>query len=151
MQPVAVELCARKVAATMGDMRIALDVCRQAIEVAEMEYKRKTSEEAVLSEQTNASQPIEPKVTIAHVMKVIQSLFGSPTVQKLKQLNLQQKVVICVLYVMSQKASNSKKDPITLGKVSNYLRLIGYKKLRITNQKVQGTISQTMCQVGETH
>ncbi|KAG0225494.1 AAA ATPase [Actinomortierella wolfii] len=41
MQRPAIELCARKVAAGTGDLRKALDICRQAIEMVEMEYKRK--------------------------------------------------------------------------------------------------------------
>lgn len=88
----------------MGDLRTALDVCRQAIEVAEMEQKK-------LIKAGNASIP-ELKVTLKHVMNVMNSAFGSPTVQKLKQLNLQQKIVLGVFYVMIK----TKKD-ITLGKV----------------------------------
>ncbi|KAI9257388.1 P-loop containing nucleoside triphosphate hydrolase protein [Phascolomyces articulosus] len=106
MQPNAVELCARKVAASMGDLRTALDVCRRAIELAETDYKRKC--------QQQQQQQHKPAVAIPHVMKVLQSVFGSPAVQKLKQLNLQQKVVMGVLMVM---ARNSKKEQITLGKV----------------------------------
>ncbi|RCI05261.1 AAA ATPase [Rhizopus stolonifer] len=102
-QPAAIEFCSRKIAASMGDLRTALDVCRQAIEVAEMEQKK-------LIKAGNASIP-ELKVTLKHVMNVMNSAFGSPTVQKLKQLNLQQKIVLGVFYVMIK----TKKD-ITLGK-----------------------------------
>ncbi|CAO3643429.1 unnamed protein product [Mucor hiemalis] len=41
MMPSAIEFCARKVASSMGDLRTALDVCRQAIELAEMDQKKK--------------------------------------------------------------------------------------------------------------
>ncbi|CAO3698663.1 unnamed protein product [Rhizopus stolonifer] len=102
-QPAAIEFCSRKIAASMGDLRTALDVCRQAIEVAEMEQKK-------LIKAGNANIP-ELKVTLKHVMNVMNSAFGSPTVQKLKQLNLQQKIVLGVFYVMIK----TKKD-ITLGK-----------------------------------
>lgn len=120
MQPPAVELCARKVAAAMGDLRTALDVCRQAVELAETEHKRKT----VLADQKQPGATTEiVKVSIGHVMKVLQTVFGSPVVQKLKQLGLQQKVVICVLMAMSCSSSSSsshKKEHITLGRVSPY-------------------------------
>ena len=133
MQPNAVELCARKVAASMGDLRTALDVCRRAIELAETDYKRKNQQlqqqqqqKAVLGEQKNAVQPQQQvknteivKVAIPHVMKVLQSVFGSPAVQELKQLNLQQKIVMGVLMVM---ARNSKKEQITLGKVKKEIK-----------------------------
>ncbi|KAJ8662543.1 hypothetical protein O0I10_001504 [Lichtheimia ornata] len=116
MQPPAVELCARKVAAAMGDLRTALDVCRQAVELAETEHKRKT----VLADQKQPGATTEiVKVSIGHVMKVLQTVFGSPVVQKLKQLGLQQKVVICVLMAMSCSSSSSsshKKEHITLGR-----------------------------------
>ncbi|KAI7885748.1 cell division control protein Cdc6 [Lichtheimia hyalospora FSU 10163] len=114
MQPPAVELCARKVAAAMGDLRTALDVCRQAVELAETEHKRKS----VLADQKQPNTTTEiVKVSIGHVMKVLQTVFGSPVVQKLKQLGLQQKVVICVLMTMSCSSSSShKKEHITLGR-----------------------------------
>ncbi|KAG0175774.1 AAA ATPase [Apophysomyces sp. BC1021] len=116
MQPAAVELCARKVAASMGDLRTALDVCRQAIEMAEMDHKRKNT--PVLGEQkpNNAAPKDQPKVTIAHIMKVLKTVFGNPTMSKLQQLNMQQKVILGVLMVMGRSARGAKKDQITLGK-----------------------------------
>lgn len=117
----AIELCARKVAASMGDLRTALDVCRQAIELAEMDQKKRVQATAVLGEQNKngSSAPTpEPKVTVGHVMKVLNVVFGSSTVQKLKQVNLQQKIVLGVILVMmrSTKGAN-KKDQLTIGKV----------------------------------
>lgn len=41
MQRPAIELCARKVAAATGDLRKALDICRQTIEMVEVETKKK--------------------------------------------------------------------------------------------------------------
>ncbi|GAN06559.1 CDC6-related protein [Mucor ambiguus] len=124
IQANAIELCARKVAASMGDLRTALDVCRQAIELAEMEQKKKSAAPApattVLGEQRNgATLPAvqEPKVTVVHVMKVLNVVFGSSTTQKLKQLNLQQKIVLGVILVMLRTCKKgSKKDQLVLGK-----------------------------------
>lgn len=122
IQPNAIELCARKVAASMGDLRTALDVCRQAVELAEMDQKKRLQATAVLGEQKKngaSSVPLpEPKVTVGHVMKVLNVVFGSSTVQKLKQVNLQQKIVLGVILVMirSTKGAN-KKDQLTIGKV----------------------------------
>ncbi|CAO3617615.1 unnamed protein product [Mucor fragilis] len=122
IQANAIELCARKVAASMGDLRTALDVCRQAIELAEMEQKKKTAAAAtaVLGEQRNgATLPTaqEPKVTVVHVMKVLNVVFGSSTTQKLKQLNLQQKIVLGVILVMLRTCKKgNKKDQLVMGK-----------------------------------
>lgn len=129
IQANAIELCARKVAASMGDLRTALDVCRQAIELAEMEQKKKNAAAAaaaasttVLGEQrgNGATLPAvqEPKVTVVHVMKVLNVVFGSSTTQKLKQLNLQQKIVLGVILVMLRTCKKSnKKDQLVMGKV----------------------------------
>lgn len=125
IQANAIELCARKVAASMGDLRTALDVCRQAIELAEMEQKKKSAAAAssiVLGEQrgNGATLPAvqEPKVTVVHVMKVLNVVFGSSTTQKLKQLNLQQKIVLGVILVMLRTCKKgNKKDQLVMGKV----------------------------------
>lgn len=109
MHQKAVELCARKVAAGMGDLRSALDMCRQAIELAEAEYNKK----AVLKDNASNGTQEAPKVTIVHMSKAQRSIFGNPNVMKLKQLNLQQKAALVVLVVMSR---TGKKDTITLGK-----------------------------------
>jgi cell division control protein 6 len=123
IQVPAIELCARKVAASMGDLRTALDVCLQAVELAEREQKKKTATAGVLGEQkvnTTAATPAkepEPKVSIAHVVKVLNTVFGSSGLQKLKQLNLQQKIVMGVFFIMLRSGKNGKKEQFTLGKV----------------------------------
>jgi cell division control protein 6 len=124
MLPMAIEFCARKVASSMGDLRTALDVCRQAIEVAEMDQKRKAkAASGVLGEQksnTTATAPAPaPVVSVAHVSRVLNVVFGNSNVQKLKQLNLQQKIVLGVIIIMirSSTTKTNKKDLLTVGKV----------------------------------
>ncbi|KAF9379498.1 AAA ATPase [Mortierella sp. AD011] len=165
MQQPAIELCARKVAATTGDLRKALDICRHAIEMMEAEVKkekRKTEQEEALSVKRTKVMPLQeisladlenriaggvkvpnmrpravtslpsspvlsptltaspsfsdelspfnegvaiqhvPKVTVEHVKKALISAFGSPIVQKMKALNLHQKIVLAVLVIKSQ-------------------------------------------------
>ena len=41
MEPSAIQFCARKVAALAGDIRKALDVCRSAVEMVEVDTRRK--------------------------------------------------------------------------------------------------------------
>ncbi|ORY01754.1 cell division control protein Cdc6 [Basidiobolus meristosporus CBS 931.73] len=105
MQVSAIELCARKVAAGTGDLRKALDVCRQAIEMVELERK-KSSEEDEPSTLASA-----PKVTIKHVMKVVNSMLGSSSMKKIQDLNLQQKLVLLANVLLSK----SKAAEMTLG------------------------------------
>ncbi|KAG0202761.1 AAA ATPase [Mortierella sp. GBA30] len=155
MQRPAIELCARKVAAATGDLRKALDICRQTIEMVEMETKKKerlekksplksvlcplssnrlanlenqaaggadpstlslnrTSTSLPDNMSTSAgsvtsppqSEPVSlkdaPKVTVEHVKKALASAFGSPMAQKMKGLNMHQKIVLAVLVVKIQ-------------------------------------------------
>lgn len=81
----AIELTARKVAST-GDLRRALDILRQAIDLAEDEYKLSSKETG-------------PLVKLGHVVKIMEK-FGSsqsgPLVL-LKSLNLHQKVILAAM------------------------------------------------------
>ncbi|KAI8982046.1 P-loop containing nucleoside triphosphate hydrolase protein [Mycotypha africana] len=132
-QEKAIEICARKVAAAMGDLRIALDICRQAIELVEMEQKRKvlgvqnsngthvSPKDAILSKKskdieatavatgtstTAASLPSVVNITVVHILKVTGSVFNG-TQQKLKQLNLQHQVVLGVMLLMMRTVTKS--------------------------------------------
>ncbi|KAJ1922827.1 AAA ATPase [Tieghemiomyces parasiticus] len=63
IQDAAVELCARKVAAATGDLRKALDICRQAVELAEQEYLKRSEPEPGVSTKaaSTSASPAEPK------------------------------------------------------------------------------------------
>ncbi|KAF9420893.1 AAA ATPase [Entomortierella beljakovae] len=161
MQRPAIELCARKVAAATGDLRKALDICRQTIEMVELEAKRKEKLERQLlrgssplteirlsSLENQAAggmdrtllthrQPINPfidhspagsgtgsttlqdapKVTVEHVKKALGSAFGSPVVQKMKSLNVHQKIVLVVLVT---KIQSGKTVDCDVGKVFDH-------------------------------
>lgn len=125
MLPMAIEFCARKVASSMGDLRTALDVCRQAIELAEMDQKKKSGN-VVLGEQKANVLVTAPVVTVAHVSRVLNVVFGNSNVQKLKQLNLQQKIVLGVIIIMIRSSTTkaNKKDLLTIGKVCSNIKHI---------------------------
>ncbi|OZJ02208.1 hypothetical protein BZG36_04713 [Bifiguratus adelaidae] len=118
--PQAIELCARKVAASTGDLRKALDVCRQAIEIVEMDYKAKASSpKRVLGEHddnknatvipvSSLTAETAPKVTVSIVLKVLQNMLGSPVQQKLRALNFQQRIVIAALYIVQHSIGVAK-------------------------------------------
>lgn len=150
MQKGAIELCARKVAAATGDLRKALDICRQTIEMVEVETKKKEKEERQQNQLQNRplalceiqlgnvenqvaggadvsilshrhAKPLAmnelqdlPKVTVVHVKKALASAFGSPAVQKMKGLNVHQKIVLSVLVMKTPDAKVKDRD---LGKV----------------------------------
>ncbi|KAF9988415.1 AAA ATPase [Modicella reniformis] len=163
MQRPAIELCARKVAAATGDLRKALDICRQAIEMVEAETKKKERQERQLGRMprnyplseiwltdlenqvaggadtsiishrhrsppatdapttTTASEAVKlqdvPKVTVEHMKKALASAFGSPMVQKMKTLNLHQKIVLAVV---ATKTQSGKAADCEIGKVFDH-------------------------------
>ncbi|KAJ3182876.1 AAA ATPase [Gaertneriomyces sp. JEL0708] len=114
MQPMAIELCARKMAAT-GDLRKALDVCRQAIELVEAEAKTKLqSGHKVLTiknlptKSLSLDTPLDnldelPKVTVKHILSATTNVFGSSNVHRMKNLSLQLKMVLCSLVVLGRQ------------------------------------------------
>ncbi|KAI8912477.1 hypothetical protein EDD86DRAFT_274184 [Gorgonomyces haynaldii] len=98
MHPMAVELAARKIADS-GDLRKALDVCRQAIEHAETEFQNKTD--------------VAPKVTVKHVLQATNAALGSQSIVRIRGLQMQPKLVLLTLSMLTMRNS---KD-ITFGKV----------------------------------
>jgi len=123
IQASAIELCSRKIAGT-GDLRKALDVCKQAIEFAEADLRNKTillkrkptqpvKENSIfLKKAATYDTPITsisevPQVTIMHILKATNNAFGSASVQKLKGLNVQQKVIVCAMMnILNKKEEN---------------------------------------------
>ncbi|KAJ1960187.1 AAA ATPase, partial [Dispira parvispora] len=107
----AIELCARKVSASTGDLRKALDICRQAVEYAEQDYKKQSP----AASRANSSSPLftASPVTIVHMLKVLQSAFGTPTVTKIRGLNFHQKLVLCTAALHTSQ----KRTALTLGKL----------------------------------
>ncbi|KAJ2787460.1 AAA ATPase [Coemansia interrupta] len=108
IQKAALELCARKVAATSGDLRKALDVCRQAMEAAEADCKRKAA--SIDKENTTDAPSPTPKVSIMHIAKVLNKLNGSPVAQKLDALNFQQKLVLCAYVSLAGITAEKEKE-----------------------------------------
>lgn len=100
IQENAIALCARKIASTSGDLRKALDVCRQAIEMAERESKTSSN---------SSSLPSNVTVTISHIIKVLNNSAGSPILQKIRALNVHSKLIMvaAVLAVMEINKFNS--------------------------------------------
>ncbi|KAL3463142.1 P-loop containing nucleoside triphosphate hydrolase protein [Aspergillus heterothallicus] len=122
VQPLAIQLCAKKVASQTGDLRKAFELVKRAIDIVEQETFQKLEKQAldspsrtVLVENINlSSSPKQgplfpytvltaPRASIAHVAKITSSAFGQGTVQRLQCLNLQQKAAICALVALDRK------------------------------------------------
>ena len=141
MDPKSIELCARKVSAASGDLRMALDMCRRAIELVESEELKRRElplQETNLQSLTPSPSPVKrrrlavitgihlltpetaPKVTPVHIITVTKSLGSSQTFQqRLKSLSIHHKAILCTLVVL--KSTNSQP---TVGDVCDkYTRL----------------------------
>ncbi|KAJ3417545.1 AAA ATPase [Chytridiales sp. JEL 0842] len=144
MQEAAIEMCARKAAGT-GDLRKALDVCRQALEVLESDLLKKgMASSKPLSAPSPLGKPIPsnnivdmnaelstvldaPKVTISHVMRATASTTGPGPVQRVSALNFQQKAVLVALLLLSK---GMKQSEMVVGKLHDaYIKLCAKKKL----------------------
>lgn len=116
IQPAAIELCARKVAAASGDLRTALDIIRQAIEIVEGDIK--TKQRGILTESPSRrnilaagakDEQISGKVSITHIIRITKAIFGtgSPQMQQMREMNLQQKSMLLALARMQLRGNAS--------------------------------------------
>ncbi|XP_074748160.1 cell division control protein 6 homolog [Strix uralensis] len=113
----ALQFCARKVSAVSGDARKALDVCRRAVEVVELEVRNQT----LLKPLPGGDSPVSPvpkRVGLLHVSRVISEVFGdrlaAGAVGGRDTFPLQQKVLLCSLLLLARRLRTRE---VTLGKL----------------------------------
>ncbi|CAO2195308.1 unnamed protein product [Urochloa humidicola] len=97
----ALEFCARKVAAATGDMRKALGVCRSAVEVLEARLQVSDEELGI--------------VTFDHMDIALSKAFKSPVVDSILCLPQHQQMVLCAL---ANTFQHCKKKATTLGELN---------------------------------
>ncbi|CAL4953598.1 unnamed protein product [Urochloa decumbens] len=100
-EPLALEFCARKVAAATGDMRKALGVCRSAVEVLEARLQVANEELGI--------------VTFDHMDIALSKAFKSPVVDSILCLPQHQQMVLCAL---ANTFQHCKKKATTLGELN---------------------------------
>ena len=102
----ALELCARKVSAQTGDMRKALRVCTDALQLcvdeARNRYESIQREGCVVLENGDviegaALETLPPihKIKISHMAKAISKIFQNPVVETIRALPQQQQMILC--------------------------------------------------------
>ncbi|KAI3507880.1 hypothetical protein L1887_22875 [Cichorium endivia] len=104
-QPQALELCARKVAASSGDMRKALGICRGAIERLEIELREST-----------CTSDLTPMVRVDHMAIALSRAYKSPIVDTIQSLPQHQQIVLCSAVKLFRKG---KKDT-TIGELNKF-------------------------------
>lgn len=132
----AVQFCARKVAAVHGDLRKALDICRRAIEMVETEERcqrlRHTDANSAPSPSPSSSprKPKQIRVTLAHIASVISEVYSSAISSHATQQTfpLQQKLSICSLLLLVKGRANKE---VTLGRLYDaYSRVCRHRGLK---------------------
>ncbi|CAJ0764350.1 19959_t:CDS:2, partial [Entrophospora sp. SA101] len=124
MQDKAIELCAKKVAACNGDLRLALNICMKAIELVEEELEEKETEEkkleekekdrkksikkTVLSDSENSLEQQQkismPEITITHINQIINTdIIISPITNRLRSLNHAQSMALFAIVCLIKK------------------------------------------------
>ncbi|XP_041318812.1 cell division control protein 6 homolog isoform X1 [Pyrgilauda ruficollis] len=113
----ALQFCARKVSAVSGDARKALDVCRRAVEVVELEVRGQT----LLKPLPGGDSPVSPvpkRVGLLHISRVLSEVFGDRLAAGSRgsqdTFPLQQKLLLCSLLLL---ARHSHAREVTLGKL----------------------------------
>jgi origin recognition complex subunit 1 len=94
----AVQFASRKVAAVSGDARRALDICRRAVELAEIDVLSQTAPNT--PSKSGKGEKVSKsfgKVTIATVKRAINEATTSPLQQYLRGLPLSSKVLLAAL------------------------------------------------------
>ncbi|XP_069642461.1 cell division control protein 6 homolog [Haliaeetus albicilla] len=113
----ALQFCARKVSAVSGDARKALDICRRAVEVVELEVRSQTLLKPLPGGDSPAS-PVPKRVGLLHVSRVISEVFGDRLAGGGRGAQdafpLQQKVLLCSLLLL---ARHLRSPEVTLGKL----------------------------------
>ncbi|KAJ3216659.1 AAA ATPase [Dinochytrium kinnereticum] len=153
MHPSAIELCARKVSSS-GDLRRALDVCRQSMEIMESEALINSNPlmktpTAPCKSKPKTSSPLAafksihdmPKVSVSHILKATASVTGSGPVQRIAGLSTQQKAILLSLVLMIRKDPRSN---MAIGNLhDSYLRICKESKLitPVTRSEFRDVIS----------
>jgi origin recognition complex subunit 1 len=132
VDPDAVQFASRKVAAVSGDARRALDICRRAVEIAELESQNdddslpSTPSKRATGNDTTNSRPngakMGGKVTINTIKQAINEATTSPLQQYLRSLPLSSKLFLAAIIARSRRTGISES---VLGDVIEEAKRIG--------------------------
>lgn len=120
IHPAAIQLCAKKSSNNTGDLRKAFDICRNSIEMVERELRGVNSQGVINQDYSHLKEFDEisaPKVKISHIARICASVFDNHQSTRLKNLNLQQKFIICMLIKNEMELTN---EAITINSLYEY-------------------------------
>ncbi|XP_031456547.1 cell division control protein 6 homolog [Phasianus colchicus] len=135
LEPSALQFCARKVSAVSGDARKALDVCRRAVELVELDVRSQTLLQPLPGGDPTATLcPVPKRVGLPQVSRVLSEVFGDRMAPGSPgdAFPLQQKVLVCSLLLL---ARHLRTRQVALGKLHDaYSRVCRQQQLPAVDQ-----------------
>ncbi|PVU94596.1 hypothetical protein BB561_002426 [Smittium simulii] len=122
----ALELCARKVAASTGDMRKALDVCRSVVDNT-LSNNHISTNGSIENQKT--------KISLPEMIKALSGLNGSSTDAILRNLNFHQKIVLVTL-LRIKLTSLSRKTRLSVSKYTTRQKQLSITQNLKNNQSL---------------
>jgi len=108
--PTALELCARKVSAVSGDARRALEICRRAVEIAELRHKKDAAANAISPDSAvtteDGSSAAIALVQMPDVDQALKAMFSASTVVAIRNASLHEKIFMSSIF-MEQKRTGA--------------------------------------------
>jgi len=118
IKPAAISFLAAKISSLSGDVRKALDVCRRAIELSELDARKQTILMPVSSTNSVPKPSIKP-IDIPRIMKIVNEVYCSSVTHSMSQkdsdLPLHQKLLIASLLLMHNFVKTQRE--VTVGKL----------------------------------
>ena len=148
IRPAAITFLAAKISTLSGDVRKALDVCRRAIELAELEARKQTLLKPLESSPANGSHlpsranlAVKP-IDVPQILKIVNEVYCSSVTSSMGQKNsdlpLHQKLLIASLLLMCNHGKKSKE--VTMGKLhETYTKVC--KKRSMTSASLSEAVS----------
>ena len=115
----ALKMCALKISSYSGDIRKALDVCRRALELAEIEARKQRLLKPLEPGQQQQSGGVIQPIGVPKIIEIMKGITGSIVTTALKngtndELSLQQKLLVASLLLLSRTKTNK---TITMGRL----------------------------------
>ncbi|GFS49837.1 cell division control protein 6 homolog [Nephila pilipes] len=135
IKPIAIQLCARKIAAESGDIRKALNVCMRAIQVVEKRLFKQTLK-PISDDRCNPGSPMKRSaiqyVDVQEISAVLHEVYGSRLQASSLTSNaenvtmpLHSMILLCSLILMKK---HCKLQDMTMGKAYNVYKKICKKR-----------------------
>lgn len=100
----ALQLLARKLTASSGDIRRALDTCRQALDLAENEFFHQQQQRQLDSQPASTTQPTPVSVTPTHILRVLAHMAGHAQSARVRSLGVHAKLLLLTWVVLQEHA-----------------------------------------------